>query len=240
MSVWFLSLAIHATICLPLIFFVIVRKNPYTFTLGMAQALVTALMISSRSESTQPISTFPYLWLNTIACQPLPRVSALPPCPSPSDVPRRTIGLTSGSPALSSQWVPPLTWMGQRCTRRWLPSSLPSWTTTLWMWARLLLSGTSQLLKFWLQAIKDYIIQLMKPEHASIADQERYFLPGQGYIFCLYLVTVREPWWSLMTGSTIWLRLAREPLWSLMTGSTIWLRWGTLCGHGWEMGLGIV
>ncbi|XP_054912477.1 excitatory amino acid transporter 3 isoform X1 [Poeciliopsis prolifica] len=43
------GLAIHATICLPLIFFIIVRKNPYTFTLGMAQALVTALMISSRS-----------------------------------------------------------------------------------------------------------------------------------------------------------------------------------------------
>lgn len=49
-SAVFLSLFIHATICLPLIFFVIVRKNPYTFTLGMAQALVTALMISSRSE----------------------------------------------------------------------------------------------------------------------------------------------------------------------------------------------
>ncbi|XP_072232821.1 excitatory amino acid transporter 3 isoform X1 [Leuresthes tenuis] len=45
------GLAIHATICLPLIFFIIVRKNPYTFTLGMAQALVTALMISSRSAT---------------------------------------------------------------------------------------------------------------------------------------------------------------------------------------------
>lgn len=45
-----LSLVIHATICLPLLFFLVVRKNPYTFTLGMAQALVTALMISSRSD----------------------------------------------------------------------------------------------------------------------------------------------------------------------------------------------
>ncbi|XP_017166036.1 excitatory amino acid transporter 3 isoform X3 [Poecilia reticulata] len=43
------GLAIHSIICLPFIFFIIVRKNPYTFTLGMAQALVTALMISSRS-----------------------------------------------------------------------------------------------------------------------------------------------------------------------------------------------
>ncbi|XP_035482934.1 excitatory amino acid transporter 3 isoform X3 [Scophthalmus maximus] len=46
------GLAIHAIICLPLIFFVIVRKNPYTFTLGMAQALVTALMISSSITAT--------------------------------------------------------------------------------------------------------------------------------------------------------------------------------------------
>uniref|UniRef100_H2RMZ7 Amino acid transporter n=1 Tax=Takifugu rubripes TaxID=31033 RepID=H2RMZ7_TAKRU len=49
------GLAIHATICLPLLFFLVVRKNPYTFTLGMAQALVTALMISS-SSATLPVT----------------------------------------------------------------------------------------------------------------------------------------------------------------------------------------
>lgn len=164
LSVLSFSIAIHSAIILPLIYFIIVRKNPYTFSLGMAQAMVTALMISSRSESAHSAcktKLYPVYWNSNIhkfifmtknqcvsahkhtVLKPsavLP-FTALPPCLSPFDVPRKTIASTSGSLALSSQWVPPLTWMEQHSMRQWLPSSLPSWITTLWMWARLLLSG---------------------------------------------------------------------------------------------------
>ncbi|KAL6467256.1 hypothetical protein MHYP_G00250600 [Metynnis hypsauchen] len=49
------SLLIHSMVVLPLLYVLVVRRNPYKFVSGMAHALLTALMISS-SSATLPVT----------------------------------------------------------------------------------------------------------------------------------------------------------------------------------------
>ncbi|GCC23419.1 excitatory amino acid transporter 3 [Chiloscyllium punctatum] len=49
------GLAIHGGIILPMIYFIVVQKNPFIFVGGMAEALLTSVMISS-SSATLPVT----------------------------------------------------------------------------------------------------------------------------------------------------------------------------------------
>ncbi|NWR22079.1 EAA1 protein, partial [Emberiza fucata] len=57
-----IGLLIHAVIVLPLLYFVITRKNPWVFIGGLIQALVTALGTSSRATCSAFLLTCLSLW----------------------------------------------------------------------------------------------------------------------------------------------------------------------------------
>lgn len=46
------GLFVHGLILLPLFFYILTRKNPFTFIRGLLQAMVIALATSSRSDIT--------------------------------------------------------------------------------------------------------------------------------------------------------------------------------------------
>lgn len=123
------GLIIHGAIFLPSIYFVITRKNPFTFFLGIFQAWITALGTASRSASEYIIRYINYSTvIKQVRCYLTLHYSiqyeymviyffvlllspVLVHCLSPSDAWRRICISTKESLVLCSQLVPPSIWM---------------------------------------------------------------------------------------------------------------------------------
>lgn len=74
------GLLVHGLILLPLFYFILTKKNPFTYIRGLLQAMVIALATSSRSASGTVLLQ---RWGHVQLLCPLVLSPARPRCPSP-------------------------------------------------------------------------------------------------------------------------------------------------------------